>query len=398
MIIVYCLDTAYVQMAEISIATVKKYNPNALVIVVSEKELKVKGADGYYTWPLHRKCRHKIGADRISDAAYLKLMLPDILPYDKVIFIDGDVECKSPLNELWDMPCEYINLCPSHNYGKEQAKELGLSRYGLSGMMVMNLKALREIGLAELCLKVEQTLPTPRTGWCHEETCINVALHDKLSFLPIEWNYCRKRDYDHPVRWDVIRLLHYVGGKNKPFMMKLPLYHTVQPILDDIRGKRVAIVGNAKSLFSSQNGQEIDNADFVIRFNKGFISKPETQGTKTNLVMLACDLTDKEISSYNTKWVVNRSRFYHNPKAQYTISTPDREQLREILDCQPSTGFMAVDLCLMAGAKSITLFGFDGEETPTFYNPEGYITKHDYKRESKLLRRYELNGLIERRK
>ena len=68
--------------------------------------------------------------------------------------------------------------------------------------------------------------------------------------------------------------------------------------------------------------------------------------------------------------------------------------LRDKLDCQPSTGFMAIDLCLTAGAKSIDLFGFDFEQTPTFYNPEGYQTKHDYPCEKRIVLEYERCGLL----
>ena len=68
--------------------------------------------------------------------------------------------------------------------------------------------------------------------------------------------------------------------------------------------------------------------------------------------------------------------------------------MKEKLGSQPSTGFMAIDICLTAGAKSIDLFGFDFEETPTFYNPEGYQTAHDYPSEKRIVEEYERCHLL----
>ena len=215
---------------------------------------------------------------------------------------------------------------------------------------------------------------------------------DKLNFVDKKWDYCLNREYDEPIEPESAKILHYIG-KQKELMKTLPNYTTLEPILEDIKGKNVAIVGNAKSLFDDLKGVEIDTFDFVIRFNRGFITRPECQGTKTDLLILACLLTNDEIESYNAKWVTNRSTSYVNP-VYFTIPNSDRRMLRDKLNCQPSSGFMAIDLCLAAGAKFINLFGFDFEETPTFYNPEGYQTSHNYPSEKRIVLEYERCGLL----
>lgn len=392
MIIVYCFDENYKDMAEISIKSVRKYNPNAKIYAVTPDVFVLKGVDKAYAYPvgIHR---HKDGNDRITDAAYLKCMLPDIIDEDKIIYIDPDVECLGSLNELWETPCQYVNLCESHKYGKEQAEALGLERYGLTGMMVMNLKSLRAIGFSQKSLDVEK-MTIPSKWWQHDETCINLALKDKLTFIDKKWNYCRNREYDEPVDMKDVKLLHYVGRDNKEDFRKLNFYKNIQPILNDIRSKSVAIVGNAKSLFDKNDGDKIDRFDFVIRFNKGFITKPESQGTKTDMVILACLPTEEEIKSYGAKFIVNRSKSYINATAQYTIGNKERARLRDRIGKQPSSGFMSIDLCLTAGAKSITLFGFDFGKTQTFYNDPNYITQHDYNTEEKIVLDYLKNGLV----
>ena len=64
------------------------------------------------------------------------------------------------------------------------------------------------------------------------------------------------------------------------------------------------------------------------------------------------------------------------------------------LGAQPSTGFIAIDMCIYFDAKQIDLYGFDFEETPTFYNPEGYVTQHKYANEKDIVERYERMGIL----
>lgn len=164
------------------------------------------------------------------------------------------------------------------------------------------------------------------------------------------------------------------------------MYRQIEPIGEAIKGKSVAIVGNAQTIFDKEYGEEIDNHDFVIRFNKGFISKPKSQGTKTSLLMVACSLTQEQLSSYRAEYICNRSNRYC--AGNYTISNDDRRSLKQLLGKQPSTGFMVIDFCLKFKAGHIDLYGFDWV-SPTFYNPEGYVTPHDFLLEKEIIEGYE---------
>lgn len=389
MIIVYVADENYTQYLQQSIISYKKFNPKAHIVVVSETSMPY--GDENVVIPLYKSFRNRGNGDRITNTAYLKLFLTQ-LPYDKVLYVDADTICQAPLNELWDIPCEYINLCESYSFGKLQAEAIGAEKYGLTGMMLMNLKELRKINFTKKCLEVENTAPTPKTGWQHDETCINLAMREKLTFIDHKWNYCHNRTYDNPMKESDAPILHFVG-KDKHDMLELNFYKDNQEILDAIKGKDVAIVGNAQSIFKTKYGEEIDKKNFVIRFNKGFPNKPESQGTKTTMVILACELSKPDIEFYKAKYLVNRSKSYLND-VPYSISNKDRRVMSEKIGFQPSSGFMAVDLCLTAGAKSINLYGFDWEQTPTYYNRQGYVTQHCYRIEKEIINRYEKAGLL----
>lgn len=172
-----------------------------------------------------------------------------------------------------------------------------------------------------------------------------------------------------------------------------PTYEEIKAIRPYIKGKSVAIVGNAKSIFDKRNGKEIDEHDTVIRFNKGFIYNKDAQGSFTTMVFLACNLASYELQGYKAKFFINRSNHYYNPTA-LRISNGDRKFLANRLGAQPSTGFMVIDICLRFGADKIDLYGFDWEKTPTFYNEPSYVTQHKYSEEEKIILDYKKEGLL----
>lgn len=388
--IVWCLDENYVNMARASIDSFKRWNPSARIIVVSEKALPID-CDQNIIIQLPKKFKNRGSRDRITNAAYLKLYLTR-LPFRKILYVDPDTICQKSLSEFYKTTIKYIGLTESHSFGKQQAKEIGVEKYGITGMMLMNLENLRNIDFTSRCLKVESEFNLSPRLWRHDETCINLGMKGLLTFVDVKYNYCHKRIYDNPIPEKDAFILHYVG-RDKSDMPKPNRYPEIEEIGKHITGKSVAIVGNAQSIFTKNNGEKIDNHDFVIRFNRGFIFKEKSQGKRTDLLLLACEPTDEEIASYNARFVCNRSKHYHN-KTKYTITNSQRQLMKDRIGSQPSTGFMAVDICMNFGAKSIDLYGFDFEKTPTYYNPVGYVTKHNYSKEEEIIRDYERQGKL----
>ena len=382
--IVYVSDKNYMPYVEISAHTLLKVNPDAHITVVSPEP--VTTIFDNVVIPLTQTYRQRGANDRITSTTYLKLFLTQ-LPYDKIIFIDPDTIIQQPLDELWNTEVKYLGLCESHDAGKEQALDLGIERYAITGMMVMNLKALRRLGFTQKCLNAEAN---PKL-WCHEETLLNVAMQGKIEYLPEKWNYCFGRGYKgRELKPENVAILHIVG-KNKQAMLYDP-YSEIEDVKKYIAGKTVAIVGNAKSIFDKDNGKAIDSHEVIIRFNRGFVTAPAAQGSKTDILLLACELNLDEKSSYKAMYSVNRSN--NTWCGDLTIGNKMRSRLRAWIGKQPSSGFMAIDLCREAGASKIDLYGFDFEKTPTFYNPEGYVTKHDYDAEEKIVRDMAARGVL----
>lgn len=171
-----------------------------------------------------------------------------------------------------------------------------------------------------------------------------------------------------------------------------------------IGGKSVVIVGNAKSLLSTTYGDKIEAHDVIIRLNKGFVTIPNAQGKRTDLVGLTPELTEAEtIASFEPSYFLmlipkmRHYRLFGKDAVQKTLFYNFRYWLadRNLIGRRPSSGFMAISWMVRLGqAKSITLYGFDFGATPTYYNPEGYKTPHNYDREREIVLDWESKGLI----
>lgn len=368
--IVYVFDENYIKYFKISSRSLLKHNPDAKIYVLSPKPLGLEN-NIVITPP---KLKHNED-DRITPATYLKLLVTE-LPFDKIILLDADTIIQGSLKELYQKNV-YLGMAQSFKTGERQALEHGHDKYFLSGVMLMNLKALREDNFTEKCLE-----PFDFMGqWQHEETIINSLFYDKITELDRKYNYCHNRIYRNPIPECTAKILHF-PGKDKSDMIK---YENLSKIKSYLEGKSVAIVGNAQSLFDESYGHEIDNHDIVIRFTHGYISNTKAQGTKTNILISAEELEPKRIKAYNPKFIINRRQLIGNGTPYY-FTNKDKDRVRLGLGNPPSSGILAVDLCDASGCKEIDLYGFDWERTKTFYNPDWYKTEHNYSSEEMKIR------------
>ena len=213
--IVYAFDKNYLPYFELSAASVLKYNPNAHITVVSPEPLGIdKKFNNIVMQPIDAKNIKYKNNPRITESSYLRLYLPE-LPYKKILYMDADVLCLQPLGELWNNECPYICVTESHRYGTKQAAELGHEKYGLAGVMLMNLEEMRNDDFTE---KAFNPFESNVQFWQQEETILNYWFYDKMTFIDKKYNYCFNRQYVDPIAPCEVTLLHFPGAEKK--MMK----------------------------------------------------------------------------------------------------------------------------------------------------------------------------------
>lgn len=398
-VIAYICDKLYLPLLKISIESIKRYNKNVEFVILSKDYFKVDDVK-VFTFDTDFKNFKFKPKDRMREAVYYKFWLP-ILPYDKILFLDCDTICQRPLNELWNIDCPFICATESHSYGKVQAKQLGLQKYALSGMMLMNLEALRKENFTEKCLN---RLNKEKIVNQHDETIINLEFNNKIKFIDVKYNYCRNRKYDNPINEQDAYILHYVGEEQKREMLKIKFFQSLNKLKPLLENKTVAIIGNSTKIFDKKDGQEIDNHDIVIRFNKGFPENKESQGSRTDILFLACTLNNIELNKYKAKYTVRRSMFC-GTKCNFDLQQEERSvyiqesnkecKIQHLNKSQASTGFLGVQFVLSTNYKKLDLYGFDFFKSPTYYNPKGYKTMHNGDKEGEKVLEYQKYNLLE---
>lgn len=161
--------------------------------------------------------------------------------------------------------------------------------------------------------------------------------------------------------------------------------------------KSVAIIGNAMYLFEKDYGNEIDSHDVVVRLNKAAMlytkmDAEKSHGKKTDVWMF---WNASEYKSHFNKTNAKKMHMGHQGRNTPNLSTVDcvyPMELYKILRTKsgkfnnPTTGLMALDYISSCNPKSITVYGYDWKETPTFTDPERKMDPrcpHDYPTEKK---------------
>lgn len=144
-----------------------------------------------------------------------------------------------------------------------------------------------------------------------------------------------------------------------------------------VRGKSVALVGNAQSLLNART--DIDAHDVVVRMNRGFLVKNRvnTIGKRTDILLTSGLIKAKEFDLFlaEAPYVI-----WMSPNERETLSTSQLnrlyfypldwwDELTSELGHRPSTGCMGIDLFTrIVGRGAVHLYGFDFWRTPTSYS------------------------------
>lgn len=137
-------------------------------------------------------------------------------------------------------------------------------------------------------------------------------------------------------------------------------------LLDDLAGKRIALIGNARALAETEHGAEIDEADLVIRINRAPMPAATSHGTRTDWLALAVGLGAQDrarITPRRILWMSPKRKrldwqtatspgFYLHPLADY-------HRLKDLLGAPPTTGAMMIELIARSAAERLDLYGFD---------------------------------------
>ena len=137
-------------------------------------------------------------------------------------------------------------------------------------------------------------------------------------------------------------------------------------LLEELAGKRVALVGNARALADGAQGAAIDGHDLVIRINRAPMPSPRSHGTRTDWLALGTPISDSDrarLSPQRTLWMPWKRRRLDRRTAEaagfYLHPRTDIAALQARLGAKPTTGALVIDLLMRSDLAGLDLYGFD---------------------------------------
>ncbi|WP_083347267.1 glycosyltransferase family 29 protein [Rhizobium sp. LCM 4573] len=137
-------------------------------------------------------------------------------------------------------------------------------------------------------------------------------------------------------------------------------------LFEMLRGKSVALVGNALSLAERDCGAAIDACDIIIRCNRAPIPDVRSHGARTTFIATSIELPEEIMAERGAShilwmspprnalpaWIVRWPNFFLYPKARH-------EALNAKVPGRPTTGLMVIDLLARSRCRAVALYGFD---------------------------------------
>lgn len=158
---------------------------------------------------------NRLRYDFFTLTIYFRLFIPTLFPeYDKGIYIDSDVVLLDDIAKLYDTEigdnligaCQdmsIVDIPPFVNY-TEEAVGVKFDEYINSGVLLMNLKKLREDGFEEHFLNLLSTYHFDSVA--PDQDYINAICNKRIHYLSPEWDFMPNNEkpiMEHPA------LVHY---------------------------------------------------------------------------------------------------------------------------------------------------------------------------------------------
>jgi lipopolysaccharide biosynthesis glycosyltransferase len=240
--IVYAGDKNYFPHIGVSIASLVSHNKvNKVYLLTDIKSAEDSGELDAY---VKERCvdfqvvvvdlsRFKLKVSKkITLAAYYRLLLPDLLLDDRVIYLDGDTIINGSLDILWNM--DFGNSLIAAVEDAAVSKSLKFRLFGEdisyfnSGVLMLDLKTFRESRLTERMLDFAQQHKEKITY--HDQCVLNYFLRDRWLKLPVKYNLMASHllnpeKYSAEISAPVV--VHYNSYYGKPWD-----YYCIHPMKD----------------------------------------------------------------------------------------------------------------------------------------------------------------------
>ena len=132
----------------------------------------------------------------LTVATFYRILLPNIIKnIEKIIYLDGDTLTYGDLTEMYNLDMKNLFFRGiRQKINEEEVIYTNISRYICAGVMVMNLKLLRENNAFDKFKKYYYYLAN-KGIYHHDQEIINAIFTDKIGFLPPKYGMFQMNEY-----------------------------------------------------------------------------------------------------------------------------------------------------------------------------------------------------------
>lgn len=232
--IFFSVDDNYVPYLAVALKSLiynssKKYNYKAIILHQDVNEnnirrienLKTNGFDIEFV-PMKNclesitdRMSNRLRADYFTLTIYFRLFIPAMFPeYDKGIYLDSDIVVPGDISELYEISLNDNLIGASVDYSIQNIPEFArytekgvgviVSKYINSGVLLMNLKKLREVSIDTRFLELLNTYHFDTIA--PDQDYLNALCYGKIEYIPGTWDTMPAEGYatlENP------KLIHY---------------------------------------------------------------------------------------------------------------------------------------------------------------------------------------------
>lgn len=165
------------------VAGISRFNKERLSMLVADK-VKIDFIETDTT--KYNQIRMK---SHVPQSAALKFDLASVLDADKVLYMDGDILVRRDLSEFYNTDLDGFLVAAVRDMGGELKQRFhektGVEKYFNSGVMLLNLREMRQENCGEKLLAAKQEHPE----WqCMDQDAFNFVFRNRVKWAAVKYN------------------------------------------------------------------------------------------------------------------------------------------------------------------------------------------------------------------
>lgn len=225
--IIFNIDEAYTKQCEVVIKSILANTTSPCKFhIIGVDSFQIEADCIFYPKPDLSMFTGLKRINHISTAMIYRVLAPFIVEVDKALYLDCDIIVRHNIAELFEIDVDYIGGVKDGNYIRQANKNNLSSIYINSGILIMNLKALRD--MEDYIKRLEDVVNGGYNLSLYDQDLINIAFQNEIELLPAKWNVFAKIYNEKYTNQDLIErhevranpaIIHWCGHK-KPWNSK----------------------------------------------------------------------------------------------------------------------------------------------------------------------------------